>query len=188
MTTSLSSLPSWFDYQDYYGDVALRLAAGRDCVTAVEIGGFTGESSHYLAELFEGLKVQLQLYVVDPWMTEFLPEELKGRVLGDDVWEQFKHHNRNFIGKSIYPIKNTSLNASSMFDPESLDFVFIDGDHSYAMVKEDIENLHPALKSHGIMAGHDYDWGEVHLAVQQSIGQDRKITKHGRCWEVTKST
>jgi hypothetical protein len=38
-----------------------------------------------------------------------------------------------------------------------VDFVYIDGDHSYEAVKEDIAGWWPKVKVGGILAGHDYD-------------------------------
>ena len=37
------------------------------------------------------------------------------------------------------------------------DFIYIDGDHSFSAVYEDIKNFYPFLKKGGIIAGHDID-------------------------------
>jgi predicted O-methyltransferase YrrM len=39
---------------------------------------------------------------------------------------------------------------------EDLDFVYIDGNHAYDFVKQDINNYWPKLKSGGILGGHDF--------------------------------
>lgn len=39
---------------------------------------------------------------------------------------------------------------------DSIDLLFVDGDHHYAVVKEDIKNWVPKLVSGGVVAFHDY--------------------------------
>jgi hypothetical protein len=53
-------------------------------------------------------------------------------------------------------IKATSAEAVTRFKDGSLDFVYIDGDHSYKHVCEDLALYYPKLHSGGIMAGHDF--------------------------------
>lgn len=53
---------------------------------------------------------------------------------------------------------------------DSLDLVFIDGNHDYESVKEDIQLQIPKLKSGGLLAGHDY-----HLEEDCSPGVKRAV-------------
>lgn len=53
-------------------------------------------------------------------------------------------------------IRKASLNAVNMISNRSLDFVFIDADHNYESVKDDLENWSKKVKRRGIVAGHDY--------------------------------
>lgn len=46
--------------------------------------------------------------------------------------------------------------AVSNIADESLDFCYIDGDHSYEGVKRDIELYYPKLKWGGVLGGHDF--------------------------------
>ena len=48
----------------------------------------------------------------------------------------------------------TVAEMSSMF-PEGIDFLFIDGDHSYAGVKQDYEDYSPLVRPGGLVAFHD---------------------------------
>ena len=53
-------------------------------------------------------------------------------------------------------VQGRSHDMSDMFNNDSLDFVFVDGDHSYKGCKADIEAWWPKLKKGGIMSGDDY--------------------------------
>jgi hypothetical protein len=49
-----------------------------------------------------------------------------------------------------------SAEAAAMVADRSLDYVFIDGNHSYENVKEDIALWKPKVQRNGILLGHDY--------------------------------
>jgi predicted O-methyltransferase YrrM len=53
-------------------------------------------------------------------------------------------------------IKKTSVEAAKIVEDCSLDFVFIDANHSYKSVKEDIEAWLPKVRVGGLLTGHDY--------------------------------
>lgn len=56
------------------------------------------------------------------------------------------------------PIVSDSIAAAQLLAPQSgaIDLIFIDGDHSYAACKADIEAWAPFLKAGGVMAFHDF--------------------------------
>jgi len=66
-------------------------------------------------------------------------------------------------------IKDTTHNAAEMVDDASLDFVFIDADHSTEGVRQDIEDWGPKLKETGWFFGHDIDWPTVRAAVDDLL-------------------
>ena len=41
--------------------------------------------------------------------------------------------------------------------PDELDFVYIDGNHSYIQVKRDVDNYFPKVKDGGVLGGNDFD-------------------------------
>jgi len=63
-----------------------------------------------------------------------------------------------------------------------LDFVFIDANHMYEPVKEDIEAWYPLIRKDGIISGHDYNgmgdkrrgWG-VKRAVDERFGNNVNV-------------
>ena len=53
-------------------------------------------------------------------------------------------------------IDDWSVAASQQFAEQSLDFVYIDADHSYESCLADITAWHPKIRDGGILSGHDY--------------------------------
>lgn len=85
-------------------------------------------------------------------------------------------------------INKPSVEAAKDFLDESLDFVFIDANHHYEFVVEDIAKWSEKVKKGGIVSGHDYSrhMFEVKAAVDGWV-KSRKIKhlflsqKHN-CW------
>ena len=110
------------------------------------------------------------MYGVDPYKIQkenTLYEKYMGGEYTDNSLNIIK---RKTLKKALkYPnleiIVDTSINASKQFEKESIDFVFIDGDHSYESVKNDIKYWEPKVKENGLIIGHDYNWGNVARAV-----------------------
>ena len=61
-------------------------------------------------------------------------------------------------------MKMTTNEASTDFEDESLDFVYLDAGHMYADVKMDLEHWWGKVKKGGIFAGDDYFNGFVKQA------------------------
>jgi hypothetical protein len=123
----------------------------RDMKVGVEIGVFKGQFSKILLEKWNGT-----LYLVDPW-----------RALGDEYEDSSNHsqhvtayqeamENVKGFEDRAFMIRALSTQAANLFTEESLDFVYIDGNHAYDFVKEDIETWWPKLKKGGALMGHDY--------------------------------
>lgn len=60
-----------------------------------------------------------------------------------------------------------SVTASNNVGKDSLDFVYIDGDHSYAWCLADCRLWWPKIKEGGILCGHDYVIGAVKDATKE---------------------
>lgn len=121
----------------------------------VEVGCFKGHFSKEIADFFK------TLYVIDVW-----------RPLGDEYKDESNHsshHNayaeamKNIEGleNKVIMIRADSLHACDIFNDASLDFVYIDANHAYDFVKQDIKLWYPKVKKGGFLLGHDYlklDW------------------------------
>jgi predicted O-methyltransferase YrrM len=86
----------------------------------------------------------------------------------------------------ITPIRSDSIRAASHFENNYFDFIFIDGNHEYEIVRKDIETWFLKLKTDGIIAGDDYDpcHGGVIKAVDEIFGELAK--KSWPVWYVKK--
>jgi len=58
-----------------------------------------------------------------------------------------------------------STEATTLYEDNSLDFVFIDGSHLYEDVLADLQAWFPKVKKGGHIAGHDFPWPNVKRAV-----------------------
>lgn len=94
----------------------------------------------------------------------------------------------NIGGLPVEIIETTSDKAAGKIPANSIDLVFIDGNHKYRQVKKDIFNYWPKLKQGGVMLGHDYykKFPGVKKAVEESFPKfiicDKSVI-----WKVRKS-
>lgn len=115
----------------------------------VEVGVARGDNAEMLCREIPGLV----LWCVDPWC------EYRGNNRGGSQRKHDNNYNQTVTRLKPYNvmiIKDTSLNAVGLFKDESLDFVYIDGNHDYKFVLEDIQAWYPKVKKGGIVSGHDY--------------------------------
>lgn len=87
----------------------------------------------------------------------------------DVSYRCFTENCDKFFPGRVQIIKSDTVEAAKLVADGSLDFVFIDADHSYEGCKRDIEAWFPKVRSGGMVAGHDYslDWPMVMKAVDE---------------------
>ena len=70
---------------------------------------------------------------------------------------------------------------------KDMDFVYIDGDHSYCGCKLDLETWYPRVKEGGILSGHDYFNGDIETCKDCGVKQavDEMVNKYGLKLNVT---
>ena len=113
-----------------------------------EIGVDRGEFSEKLA------KAGLQLYAIDPWRSYEDYEDTRGQERLDFLYE----HTKRVLAP--YPkcriIRKTSMEAVEDFEDESFDFVYIDANHQFKYIAEDLCEWTTKVKKGGVVSGHDY--------------------------------
>lgn len=121
-----------------------------DFKVGVEVGVAAGE---YL-EILCKENPQMKFYGVDPWLgyKGYADYTLKStfQKLRSTADERLKTYvNYEFIEKF-------SMDAVKDFEDESLDFVYIDANHTEPYVTQDITEWSKKVRKGGIVAGHDY--------------------------------
>ena len=120
--------------------------ASPDGAQVLEIGSHLGKSACFIAS---GLAHKnAKLYCVDTWQNQTMPE---GEM---DTFPKFETNIRNFRD-IIHPIRKHSELLEQKDMPSILDFVFIDGDHSYNGAKNDFNKIKEIISLGGIVAFHD---------------------------------
>jgi len=124
----------------------------------VEIGVDKGDFSKHIMDR-SGIE---RYFCIDTWQDDFgsdyKPEyfDKVGDVRFNQAQETLSEYIKN---KRLTMIKKTGLNASKYFGTESIDFCYIDGDHSLGGIYNDIMAWTPKVKIGGIIGGHDYKDG-----------------------------
>jgi len=149
----------------------------------VEIGVYRGASCAFLGRQLLARGTPFELYAVDLW-ERVNAETDYDRVIDVSIWNAFIAQMRaDGLETKVVPIKQESALAASHFTDCSIDFAFIDANHSYEHVKKDIQAWHPKVKQGGMLAGHDY--GEP-CGVKQAVDEllPNKIKLLGTCWYI----
>jgi|SRR3989344_1329757 len=113
-----------------------------------EIGVDKGEFTEKFAQA--GLKI----HGVDSWAWSKDYDNSRSQEHYDNIYEQAKSRLAPYSNATIF--RKTSMEAVEDFKDESLDFVYIDGNHKLKFVIEDIVGWSKKIKSGGVIAGHDY--------------------------------
>ena len=120
-------------------------------IVMAEIGCYTGQST----KLFLDNATIKTMYCIDPWLCGY--DDADGASHSDmtEVEQEFdKRITSNY--PNVHKIKKLSMDAVSDFDDGFFDIVYIDGNHLYDAVVEDINGYLPKVKNGGIICGHDY--------------------------------
>lgn len=135
-----------------------------------ELGVWYGETFKHLVQNCPNLNLLgVDLYQEQPQNSgpqRYFPGE------DGHMWEHEKYYAdvKKFCSTTngratIY--RGTTIEASTRVEDESLDFVFIDADHSFEGVDQDIIHWSPKVKSGGYIIGHDIHWPSVKQAVEK---------------------
>jgi hypothetical protein len=149
-------------------NIQKRIAHIKNPVGA-EIGVYQGNLSRLLLKNIPGLT----LYMIDSWANDTYKDNPKLHKIYDlncftsfkmalEISNKYKNRTILFMG--------TSIKASTILEKETLDFVFIDANHTYEDLKIDTNIWLPKVKKGGYICGHDYgnkDWPGVKQAVDE---------------------
>lgn len=127
---------------------------------AAEIGVFRGKTSAVLLTDHPNLL----LYMIDPWRPFGADSEYartgdymaiqSEAVCENNYQEALKV--TDFAKDRRIVLRDLSCKVVELFEDEAFDLVFIDAEHSYPAVKQDISLWWPKVRVGGVLCGHDY--------------------------------
>jgi len=123
----------------------------------IEVGAALGKFSKRLLETWKGTK----LYSIDAWKhqpADYYDEYNVGDAKQLEHLEAAKKKLAQFEDRSEI-IKAFSQDVVSTFEDGSLDFVYIDANHSDLLA--DIRAWYPKVKNGGVVSGHDFVEGTI---------------------------
>ena len=157
----------------------------------VEVGVWKGDFSRQIWNISS----PNLLVLVDSWKFD---EKVRGcapQVSGEEPLNQnyFDQAKKDTYDKfeniqNVNILDLNSLEASSKYEDNFFDYIYIDAEHTYKAVTKDLEVWYPKLKKNGTLFGDDYYWREeddtlsLHIAYQEFIKKN-----HIKKWCVFKS-
>lgn len=119
-----------------------------------EIGVFAGDFSRILFQ-----SQPKELHLIDPFFGLFCSGDKDGknikRIDLNSAYQCLLNEYKNFTNVFIH--KGTSLDVLKNFADDYFDFMYIDANHEYNYVKQDLEICKHKTKNNGIISGHDYN-------------------------------
>lgn len=129
--------------------------SGQDILKFVEVGTAAGRNIEGLLDTLDE-DYPIEIWCVDPY------ERYPGYENCPCAQRKALQKNKNKAINTMFKLDNVkwlqmmSDEAASYFVDEALDMVYIDGNHSYEYVKEDLLLWWPKVREGGILSGHDY--------------------------------
>lgn len=169
------NIPGWAAFAPLYRDVVKHFPAGS---RFVEVGSWLGRSAALMAVEIENSGKNIEFVCVDPW-DDGGPDLRDTRYFKElgvhDVYDVFTMNMRPVLHR-IKMMRMGSVEAAKFISDGTVDFVMLDGDHSYEAVKADIAAWLPKMRPGGIVSGDDYTWPGVEQAVsEQWHGQGVRV-------------
>lgn len=121
--------------------------------SGVEVGVWRGDFARVILDRWQGAK----LYLVDAWRHL---DDYRDVSNSSDAEHEYNYQaTLRAIGpyqSRVEVVRDLSAAAAPQFRDGSLDFVYIDANHKYEHVCQDLALWYPKVKPGGLFAGHDY--------------------------------
>jgi len=137
--------------KDYFGDKKITMA---------EIGVLRGDYSALQLKEWPNIK---KIHLIDMWAEVWdIPDKKEHS-------DNFKYVLKRFVGNvRVNVFAGDSVESAKNYADESMDYVYIDANHLYEPVKNDIHAWLPKVKKGGIIGGHDYDYA-IRPSVKEAV-------------------
>lgn len=126
----------------------------------VEVGVFLGGTLCYLGQRCKELGKRPQIIAIDSWLCDNISDtslNACGITNGVDFYSLFLENLRKTdLLDIVSPKIGDSIQIAQEIQNCSIDFIFLDGNHNYPYVEEEIQTWIPKMKSDATIAGHDF--------------------------------
>ena len=182
MLTGAEKYPNWFAVTAQHNfEKHLRQLAEHPALRFLQLGAYTGDASLWMLEnILTGQYSRLT--DVDTWQGS--KEELHESMDFDEVYEVYlnkisKYKKQTHINRCTTTDYLLALYGCDRPLGEYYDFIYVDADHTTVGVILDAELSWPLLRSGGIMAFDDYNWGNaLPLHLRPRPGIDLFLLRH----------
>lgn len=130
---------------------------------ALEIGSWSGTTAWEISDYAE------LTYCVDHWQGNTHEPDWPVGITPADAFRTFARNMGSRFLRTVIPCVGSSTFWAQIWN-QPIDFLFIDGDHRYEAVRQDIDSWLPHVRDGGIIAGHDYDQPGVKKAASETFG------------------
>ncbi len=163
------------DFDDFYREVVEGLPSNT-LSQVVEVGSFIGRSAILMANHIRNSHKPIAFFVVDHFKgsNDAIHQMLAAEGGGSFRALFEKNLTRAGVRKLVTVFEGDSAEMAKNFADASLDFVFIDAEHTFERVMGDIKAWLPKVKPGGILAGHDFNWIQVKAAVMVLLPDAQK--------------
>lgn len=167
---SYARIPGWFTYPKLY-EQAVNEAREGDML--VEVGVWLGRSTAFLCQRAKASDKSIKVLVVDTFSV--IPEGLQmvsEAVAASGSVRNIFERNMRLAGvwDNLELHATSSIETTKIVPDSSCSFVFIDADHGYDSVRDNIRTWRTKVRPGGILAGHDcYTFASVYDAVRDEL-------------------
>lgn len=184
---NLQKLPV-YDFGYYHNASNIeKLFNEHEINVVIEVGSWMGGgSTKHFAQLLK--KRKGVLYAVDTWLGSTTQQV--GEVhYQQELHQAYDHFRSNMIHwgyqETVIPCKMTSLEGSEYLKSVKPDLIYVDAEHTFEAVLEDLQVWYPLLNDHGILCGDDWSWTSVKAAVEVFAEQKNlDIESCGNFWRL----
>ncbi|HEY2082220.1 MAG TPA: class I SAM-dependent methyltransferase [Verrucomicrobiae bacterium] len=121
--------------------------------TMAEVGVYRGD---FAAKILAECKSLQKYYLIDPW--KHLEDWNKPANKSDEVFEGFLAETRSktdFAADKRVILRGRTTEVIEDIPDDSLDFAYIDGDHTLRGISVDLIRVHPKVRAGGFIGGDD---------------------------------
>lgn len=174
-------IPTLVEEETFKELFEMVIRQSKNGMTFVEVGSFVGGSMCYLGQRLKVENKNIDLISVDNWEFDNINIEHMSLVHNINSYYDTFIDNVNKCGIKVKTIISDSIKASELFDDQSIDFLFLDGNHSYPYVENEIKAWLPKMKKDSIISGHDFSDPMINKAVYNVFDKNviNSVTRGG---------